>query len=205
MQAIACYNLRMTDDDKVTVAVIAAVAAAFTSLLTLVATFLTQWMGSKTTLSVETLKAELNRRERRGAEQDEQFKSHLTGLREALKHIQRVKDSVLVVLSASRQSLESDVALELLESARLPVFKTYEELHSELTEDERLAFHRAKQLSLAVIEVAREGLDGQDFASGLSKESRDTLSRLRQELTETQDALRDSRSDRILWRSLRKP
>jgi hypothetical protein len=111
-----------------------------------------------------------------------------------------MKDIVQLILSAIETSLDADIAIQEVTDAREQLFNSYEKHLACLNDEEALAFHNAKNQALKIESFLKLNLDDKTDVSLLTLEQKRHLYELRTELTDTQNLLRDSRTERLIQR-----
>lgn len=185
-------------DTKVTIALIAAAGSLLVALVSLLTAFVTNRIVSRTAESLERLKYSLDRSNRTLELVDSELKSSLEALRLAMQAIQRLKDEIQLTINAYGTSLDSMEASERIEAARQQLFQVYEEMHPRLNEHEAMALHRAKNVALSVSQRLTDELRRKKFASEIDSIISENALLIRTELTEAQNLLRDSRTERLI-------
>ena len=116
------------------------------------------------------------------------------------KVIQCVKDEVQLIAAAIETSLDTETAIERLSLARADLFACYEKELAKFDDSESKACHQAKNRTLGIESFLRECLSQKSYASQLSGDERRRLLEFRDDLTDCQQRLRDSRADRLIGR-----
>lgn len=182
------------------VALLASGTSLVVAIVGLVAAVITNRQAARSEMSIESLKFEISHKKAKEAMRNAEIEQALEALHLAIQSIQHLKDEVQLILSAVDSSLDTATAIDRVDKARQALFICHEQQMTRLNKDEEDAFHKAKNLSLTVEQLLREGLSGQENASALAEDRRERLTNLRNEFTELQNVLRDSRSLRLLKR-----
>ena len=189
-------------ETKVLLAIIAGVFSLLVALISLASSIISNRSTIRTTKALEQLKHSLAYQTRATEIADNELLSTLDVLMAAMQAIQKTKDETLLILNAFSDSLFVKDALSLIQDARKGLFAAYEKDHGRLSPTEQLSFHAAKNTALNIENALIADLKSKEYASQMSKETELKLSELRNRLTECQQLLRDSRTDRILKRTL---
>lgn len=189
-------------ESKITVAVIAAVISLLVAIISLIGTLISSKTTARTARGLEFLKHELLRSSKTIEFADSELNSSLSALKEALRAIQKIKNEIQLIINAINSSLDSDEALTKITTAREHLFATYESGHPNLNDIEIDAYHTAKDTALTIENVIRSQLKNKKYASNLSQNVRKNLIELRRQLTDTQQLLRDSKTDRLVQRTI---
>ena len=182
----------------VLVALIAGGVSLLVALISLFATVLSSRSSSKTARSLEELRQSHLLLEKQRSIFDRELVLTLKGLMEAIQAIQRVRDEMLLVLDARKDSLSVDEAMSRLRVARESLFEGYEANCGILNSVELPAYHRATNTALSVENLLLNDLESEEYASRVSAEARQNLKELRGRLHDCQQELRDSRTDRLV-------
>jgi hypothetical protein len=182
------------------VALIASGTSLFVAIIGLITSFTSNRQSARSEKAIENVRYEISRLATKESISDTNMEEALKALRKSLQAIQLIKDETQVILSATNNDLNSKSAINRICAAREKMFACYEEELASLDDIEVRANHRAKNISLIIENLIKEGLLSQLTASNLSPEKRDKITLLRAELTEIQQVLRDSKTDRILRR-----
>lgn len=189
----------MSDETKILIAVITSVCSAVVSVVTAV---ISSRASLRTTAISERGKHAVSRAEKADDLSDQLLKDALLALEEFLRAIQNLKDRVSLVASTRDRGLDSESAMELFEGARTRLFVTYEKHFPALSEEEGRICHRAKELARIIEQAIFTAFSKATCASQVSDKLRTELLKMRQDLSELQDQLRDSRMNRVLARAL---
>lgn len=183
-------------------AVIAALTSLLVALISLIASVLSSRQSTKAARQLEEMRhsfeMEREREKEREANRLQRLQVQLESSKASSRAIQNMKNEVQLVLSAVATSLDSASALAGIASSRKALFKVYEDTHVDLAEQERDVLHNAKNLTLKVEEVLTEALGKVPYASEIPDEVRQSVVQLRNELTECQRFLLDSRLELAL-------
>jgi hypothetical protein len=185
---------------EVMVAIAASITSVLVAVVSLVASIINNRQNATTVKSIGQLKYEIARKSSRDAASDAQTAEIAKAMQQAIQLIQKYKDEIQLILAAFETSLGAKIALKRITAAREQLFTTYEELSAVLEEDEARALHDAKNISLAVENHLRKAFQGKTQASELNTDERQQLMLYRNNLTDVQQVLRDSRIDAVLGR-----
>jgi sulfur transfer complex TusBCD TusB component (DsrH family) len=186
--------------NEMIIVLIASGTSLLVAVVGLVTSLATNRQSTRSEKSIEAMKFEFSRILSRDEIADAQFSSAVEALQLSIQAIQHVKDEILLILSAISSSLDTKSAIEHLVDSRKKLFARHEEFMAILNTEEEKLLHQAKNVSLAVEQVVLEGIQNEIYVSALPQESKQMLLTLRNELSELQHLLRDSRSDRVLQR-----
>lgn len=180
---------------EMTLAVIAAGIALGAAAAGLIVALIAYRQSTRTAQQVEALCQQLLTRPSVHAVADDPYlKQGILALDALIQAIQRVKDLVQLVLNAFDTSLDSKSALASVTEARQHLFECYEAQLPNLQQGEARGAHRAKNTALTIEMTLRQNLTGHYYVSDLSAAQKETLHALRDDLTDAQNLLRDSRT-----------
>jgi hypothetical protein len=182
------------------VAIAASVASVVVAIVSLIASIISNRQNANAAKAIEQLKYEMTRKTSRDAVSDTHTVEVAKALQRAIQSVQKYKDEIQLILSAFESSLSAKIALKRITTAREQLFVVYEELSAVLEADEARALHTAKNISLAVENHLRRAFQQKPQASELTDEERQLLIQYRNNLTDVQQVLRDSRIDVVLGR-----
>lgn len=182
------------------VAYIAACTSVLVAVVGLITSIITKRQATRSEKLIETLRHELSQKETTVALTDKHLSEALTSLQLAITAIQSVKDEIQLILASIETSLDSDTAIKRITSARERLFACFESELANLNKKEDGAFHKAKNHSLIIENFIRKVLNDKPYTSQLSKEEKRHLLDLRNDLTDLQQILRDSRAGRLIER-----
>ena len=191
----------MTGSTEFTIAIITATTSLVVAVIGIIIAVINNRQTAWAAIELEKLKHQLASAETSASFGDEYLNASLKSLKEALQSIQRVKDEIQLILSAIETSLDTPTALKRFTASRSELFTAYEQELACLNEPERRAFHRAKNLALKIENYLLVCLGDKQYAAELSSEDRLTLRELRNELSDLQYVLRDSRVERLSLRT----
>jgi len=179
-------------------AIISGAVALIVALVSLVTAVVTNRTTNRTQAELMRMKNDFAATEPARGIVSTELGSSLDGLKQALQVTQRLKDEIQLILAALPSTLTADGALESIEAARVEMFAVYKDVHPHLREPEKQACHQAKNMAAyactAVQAIALEGCE----PATMPTQTREVLSRLRADLSDCQNLLRDSRTDRLV-------
>jgi gas vesicle protein len=178
------------------IAIITAGASLIVAVIGLATAYITARNSSKSAKDIERFRLNLNL-ERQSIEEKKKLKSEvLITLNDAIKAIQKIKDSIQRIVDSNKNSHISEVAMQSIAAASEDLVSCYEERFTELVKgrysDEKLLFHRAKSLAFKIDDHIKFVLNEKENRSDLSAEEKDFLRAWRQELSEIQSKLQNS-------------
>jgi hypothetical protein len=179
------------------IAITASITSLVVAIISLIASIISNRQTSHSGQQIEILKHKLVQQQTKEQIADMQLNENIKSLQKSIQAIQHVKDVIQVILSAVKSSLDSESAIAEITASREALFSCYEENLANLDESEEKVFHRVKNFSLDVEHVIVHGLHNKQSASNLSKQDKQRLSDLRNLLTDGQQLLRDSLTNRI--------
>jgi hypothetical protein len=185
---------------ELALALVASVTSLLVALTGLVTSIIARRQAERSEEKMETLRFEFARKEAVWALGEAQSAESLESLQSAIQAIQRVKDEVQLILAAVETSLDTETAIERLSLARADLFACYEKELAKFDDSESKACHQAKNRTLGIENFLRECLNQKSHASQLSGDERRRLLEFRDDLTDCQQRLRDSRADRLIGR-----
>jgi hypothetical protein len=185
---------------ELALAIIASVTSLLVALTGFINSIIARRQAERSEEKMETLRFEFARKETAWALGDAQLVASLESLQSAIQAIQRVKDEIQLILAAIESSLDSETAIERLSSARADLFDCYEKDLAKFDDPESKACHQAKNRALDMERFLIECLAEKSYASQLSGDERRCLLEFRNDLTDCQQRLRDSRADRLIRR-----
>jgi hypothetical protein len=168
----------------------------------LVASWITSRTSAKNSRGLEGLKYSFAESTKAQEIADREFLAALDATKESMQAIQQMKEETQLLLSAIDTSLGSDEAVARMSDAREALMVGYKNHHPILSETEAQALHRAKELARVAEELARKALSSHRYASELDAQTRQVLADVREQLTEQQNLLRDSRMERLVRRTM---
>lgn len=112
-----------------------------------------------------------------------------------------MKDVLQLILRANDQSMDSESARKGVSDRRNQIFMLYEEQLPNLGENEASIAHRAKNNALEIEMYIIETLKHTCYASEMHEECRQQLLGYRNELTDTQQLLRDIKATVLINRT----
>lgn len=186
--------------NELTIAIIASGASLIVAIVSLISSIISNRQSAHTAQTIETLKNDFVRQQTRQEIADKNLDENLKSLHVMIQSVQRIKDEVQLILSAMDSSLDSESAIARVSSAREELFANYESSLANLNHWEADISHDVKNQSLLVENVIRKSLYQKPFASQISYEDRQHLLEIRNLLTDAQNLLRDSRTERITRR-----
>jgi len=190
-------------DTKLISALVAAAAAVFVAVISLVTAILTSRQSAKTARSIELLKQSLSNDLKTSEFADATLISSLDALKQGMQAIQILKDEIQLILAAVKGSLTSREAFRRIEKARDSLLIAFQAGHPHLGNRETYAFHSLKELAIKICNIIKSDLHNKENVSELSDDARHELLELRGRLTDVQNILRDARTDRLVDRTVR--
>ena len=185
---------------ELTLAIIASVTSFVVAVISLLTALLSSRQSSRSEQMLEKFRDDLEHERATEAMSDQHLNDNLKALQANIETIQRIKDEIQLVLSAVESSLDTKSAIEYVRAAREALFDCYEKNLADLSDSDAKACHRAKNYALQVENTLQSGLNQCANASDLSDSCRQRLLELRVQLTDLQQVLRDSRSDKLAKR-----
>jgi len=182
------------------IALIAAGTSVLVAIISLIVSVISNRQSARSSKEIEKLKYDFSRASALETLNDSQLSESLKALQLAIKSIQRVKDEMQVVLSASEMPTELKSLMEGIRSAREQMFACYEEQMATLDNDDARIVHKAKNTSLQVEALIKRSLPTNAKQITLPEELHEPLLTLRMNLTELQQSLRDSKADKLMRR-----
>jgi hypothetical protein len=185
--------------NELIVALVVSGTSFVVALVGLVSSIVSNRQSARSSQALESLKYDFSRLTNKETLGDTQLVESLRALQLIIQTVQLVKDETQLVLSATNTSLSSSSAIKRIETAREKMFSCYEEMLPNLSEWESQVAHRAKNIALLIEIQIKSNIEPESTAN-LSNDNRHQLTSLRNELTEIQQVLRDSKNDRLLER-----
>ncbi len=182
---------------EIKLAIIAAAGSLLVAFVSLATSLLSNKQSKKTQESIERLRFDLSKEESREKIIEDDKVTTLAALGSAIQHMAEVKDVLQLILTAPRRSLDSKSALEKMAAARAGLFSCYEGQCSVLSGREQSLVHKAKNIALVMDTNLKKYAGRKRYVAAFTNDQKDELLGLRQSLTEIQDLLRDSRTNRI--------
>jgi hypothetical protein len=108
-----------------------------------------------------------------------------------------MKDMIQLIATSGGTSLDSESAMASITEIREALFNCYEEQLPNLQKPEAEGAHRAKDQALDIETYVRDCLQGTEHVSEMADEQRQTLVEFRDNLTDAQNQLRDSRTNKL--------
>ncbi len=185
-------------ETKIIIALITACGAFLVSIISLLTAIINNRANTKAAHAIELIKQSFEQGSYARELINNEDRSSLDALKNALISIQKFKNELQLILSAIGSGLLSEVALDRISLVREELFKIYENYHSNLNDLEKKSLHTSKGIGLEIQETLFNDLNAKKNASELSSENRLKVIELRNELSEQQQSLRDSRIDRVI-------
>jgi len=186
--------------------VIVALIAAFGSLAVSVIALTTAWFtaryNGRLQRQLEVQKATIANEALATAIADKELHAGLDALQRGVASIQALKDEIQLVLSSVAGSLPAESLVKRVIERRDTLMRTYEECSAVLLRQDDRAMHQAKNLGFALSHFVETGPPAYADTGVLSAQYAGQLSRIRDGLSEAQQVLRDSRSERLARRLL---
>jgi hypothetical protein len=183
---------------EVKIAIITSIASLLVAIVSLISSIINSRQSTQSAQMVETLKFELSEKKSRQAIRDKYLDRAVESLDALIRAIQRYKDIVQLILTATGESMDTESAMKSISTFRTAIFECYEEQLPELEDWEKEGAHKAKNVALTIERRLQEDLEGTYYVSVLSEEQKRVLEDLRNNLTDTQNVLRDSRTIRLV-------
>jgi hypothetical protein len=183
---------------EVIVALVTALSAIVVAVISLISSRTSQKASLQAAADLEQLRASLAAHATREADARQRRQEIVRSLHESVQVSQRVKDHVQLFLTAVPHSVLATSALKMIEEARLTLTECYEREMPRLEQTDSTTFHKAKNVTIAIEMRLRQALERSKDVADLTSTDREALSRLREQLTECQTALRDSLLRRAL-------
>jgi hypothetical protein len=184
---------------EVIIAIITAIASLVVAVTSLVSSIISNRQSARLAETLETLRFELDEKKTTRTTAGTYLDSGLEALATLIQATQRMKDIVQLTLTARGTSLDSESAMKSILDARQNLFNCYEEQLASLGTIEASGAHKAKNVALDIEARLREFI-GDDAFISLSSYQKRVLTELRNELTDAQNLLRDSRTTQLLKR-----
>lgn len=173
------------------------IIAMVTAVASLVVAIVSSRQSARAQKLIEELKFELEKKRSAKAMGDEYFKQSIESADRLIRSIQQLKDILQLITSAHEASMAGEAAIKLAAPLCQDLVRHYEQELPNLNDVESEAAHRVKNKALAIEMILREALRDKAWVSELSEEQRRSLVRLRNDLTEDQHILRDSKMTRL--------
>lgn len=186
--------------NELKIALIASGTSILVAFISLLISIMSNRQSARSGKELETLKYDFSRASALNALNDSQLSESLKALQLAIKSIQKVKDEIQVVLSAVGIPIERQSLMEGIRSTREQMFACYEEQMATLNNEDARIVHTAKNTSLRVEALIKQSVPAKAKTVTLPDELREQLLTLRMDLTELQQKLRDSRTDKVMKR-----
>jgi hypothetical protein len=187
---------------ELTIALVAAGTSLFVAIISVISSIVSNRQAARLAREIESLKHTLAKEEAAQVISDEQFNESIRSLQLFIQVIQRMKDELQLILGAEESGLEPKRAIERIIEARKAIFDCYEAQMAFLEERETSTSHQAKNQAILIEQTIKKYQQEKPFILSLSTEQKETLLRFRTELTDLQNLLRDSRTERVARRTL---
>ena len=185
---------------QVLIAMTASISSLIVAMISLINSVISNRQSARSTRMIEALRFELEVRKSTQRMSDDYLLQSLESLSILIQAIQRTKDVLQVIISDVDSSVDSESAIEDIVEAREQLFKCFGEQLPNLREGEAHGAHAAKNKALDIETLLRKDLQGKSFASEWSASQKLALLELRNDLTDAQNLLRDSRSAQMMKR-----
>ena len=179
------------------VAFITAVSSLSVAFIGLVTSILSQRKSARAQKEIEELKFKLSRNSFHDEIRSKHLIDNTKALQASIRVIQEIKDELQLIITSEDDSFESSLALERFTILREKVFLLYEKSIAILKDDDIKVFHRAKNQTRQLELLLNSRLKIGHYTSCLLKEDRAQLAKMRFELTDMQNVLRDARETNI--------
>ena len=185
---------------EVMVALIAALASLVVSIIALTAARITARYNGALQRELEAQKEAAASEALATTIADKELQASLDALQKSVAAIQAVKDEIQLVLGSVVGSLPAETLAKRVVERRDVLSGTYEECRALLHRDDDRAMHMAKNLGFVLSQLIETSPPTYAAGGLLSTEYAAQLSRIRENLSEAQQVLRDSRSQRLQQR-----
>ena len=187
-------------EPEVIAALVAAAAALVVATTSLVTSVWTRRQADRSAKDLEEFKFELTSSLREQHLLDLSSKAAIQSLKAGLTAIQRMKDEIQLILTATGKSLRSRTARGRVGEARDEINSMYEEHHVNLSMEDAPLLHSAKSLANRAHDEVGSALAPHTYAADINDASRETLGLLRAALTEQQETVRNALELRLIER-----
>jgi len=181
-------------NNEILIAIITSGVSLLVSAGSLVASVIISRQSAHSAEIVESLRFRLEKRKSTEVMGDEYLKQNIKSLDVLIQAIQQMKDIVQLILNAGGSNMDSESAKKSISKARQLLFKSYEEQLPNLDEGSNKGAHQAKDIALRIETSLFESLKRTSFVSELSDKDKQALLELRNDLTNAQNLLRDSKA-----------
>jgi hypothetical protein len=179
---------------EIAIAIVTSVASLAVAVVSLAASLIGNRQSAQSARAIETLRFELADKKTAQAMGDKYLIENLESLGRLIQAIQRAKDVVQWVLTAEGTSLDSESAIRWSSEARAGLVTCFEEALPNLNEEQRRAAHEAKDRAVNIDLCLQQALQHTSYASEITKKQEQALTEQRNNLTDMQNVLRDSRA-----------
>ena len=182
---------------EIWIAFIASFTSLFVAIVSLIGSYVNSRNSKKSVIELEKYKFELEEKKVAQSIINKNFQQSIESLDNLIKAIQKVKDSLYMIINDSDNSLDSETAIEMVVEAREHFFNCYEHELSNLQQDHIESIHNAKNKSFTIETLIRKYFQNKSFASELSNDEKQTFFKLRNEFSDLQNILRDYRTTQL--------
>lgn len=185
------------DTEQITILVVGGSGAAL-ALLALIIAVVAKLSAGRVQQDIEQVQQEMSRQESAGWMKNRELEKRLKVQTALLLGIQKIKEEMNRILHAKPGELKKASCHKSVSDCGRAFSELCEGHASKLGEYEQVVVERAKDCAVQVTYQVRAFLDEVQDPAELSSKGRETLLKLRAELTESQQFLRDRMMDRLM-------
>lgn len=185
--------MEVLKDPKVLISVISSITAIIAALVAIINTRLSLKQTGRNNENLELLKYEIEKKKTFSKLSEAHILQRLNAMDNHIKRLQEFKDNLIIIIESIDDSLSVKSADIMIKNARENFFKEYQSSSMHLEEHELKASHDAKNAILKIDFF----LDKTNLNKKIVKNSAaeiNTLSEFKNQLTDYQNILRDSKS-----------
>lgn len=179
------------------IAIITSCTSLLIALVSIIAAVVSSLQARRAAESLEKLKFQYSMTENTQSLRDANFQQEITALQKIIQSIQKLKDNLQIVLYDD--ALSPARIQEIVAECRSNLLSVYEEQLVHYTQKDKVIGHNAKNTAVTIERIVKHATRNDPF-SGIQGEDLDQLIELRNQLTETQNLLRDSMFQKLYGR-----
>ncbi len=185
-------------DNEVLIGLVVGGAGVVLGLLGVIIAVIARVAASHAARDLQGLQQEMAQIQSAKWMKNQELENLLKVRRAMLESIQKLKDSMTGMLQVEKGAMKKEAVYKAVSDDGRVLSKLCEDHAAKLSETERSAVNRAKDAAVETTYQVRSFLDEIDDPADLSSAHRAELSRLRAELSESQQVLRDRIQDRLI-------
>jgi len=180
---------------EIVIVLITSATSFVVAIIGLAAAILSNIQSKRSEKELEMIRFQLDIQKTSFSLRKNELEKRIKSLNSLISSIQKFKDCLQVILHES--SLDNEYILKSIIKVRLELFRCYEDEMPYLTKEELKASHSAKNLALTIEQEITKLLK-KKLKGSFSDKNRSSLLELRNQLTDCQNLLRDTRTEAFI-------